>query len=150
MRILAVAAAVCACACVPLFAQGRADYVGGTVAKIESGTAGNIDVSDAHYFAFYSKKSQVRVAYERINDLEYGQKVDRRLLLAVVISPMFLLAKKRQHFLTVGYTDEDGAHQALVFRVDKNGIRATLASLEARTGVRIEYQDEEARKAGHS
>jgi len=30
-----------------------------------------------------------------------------------------------------------------------NGIRAALVSLEARTGVKIQYQDEEARKAGH-
>jgi hypothetical protein len=56
--------------------------------------------------------------------------------------------KKRKHFLTVGYTDEDGRQQALVFRVDKNGIRAMLASLEARTGQAVTYQDEEARKAG--
>jgi len=32
--------------------------------------------------------------------------------------------------------------------VDKNDIRATLASLEARTGQKVQYQDEEARKAG--
>lgn len=131
------------------FAQGHAEYVGGTATKVESGASGSIDVSDPHYFAFYAKKTQIRVAFDRINVLEYGQKVDRRLMMAVIISPMFLLAKKRQHFLTVGYTDEDGAHQALVFRVDKNGIRPTLASLEARTGVRIQFQDEEARKAGH-
>jgi hypothetical protein len=134
---------------IPACAQGHAEYVGGTAARVDSGTSGSIDVSDPHYFAFYARKTQVRVAFDRINVLEYGQKVDRRLLLAVVISPMFLLSKKRSHYLTVGYTDEDGSHQALVFRVDKNGIRATLASLEARTGVRIEYQDEEARKAGH-
>jgi hypothetical protein len=133
----------------PGFGQGHAEYVGGTATKVESGTSGSIDVSDPHYFAFYAKKTQVRVAFDRINVLEYGQKVDRRLMMAVIISPMFLLAKKRQHFLTVGYTDEDGAHQALVFRVDKNGIRATLASLEARTGVRVQFQDEDARKAGH-
>jgi hypothetical protein len=129
--------------------QGRAEYVGGTATKVDSGTQGSIDVGDGHYFAFYAKKTQVRVPYDHINVLEYGQKVDRRLLIAVIISPMFLLSKKRAHFLTIGYTDEEGNHQALVFRVDKNGIRATLASLEARTGVRIEYQDEEARKAGH-
>jgi hypothetical protein len=131
-----------------LRAQNRAEYVGGTAPGIESGSAGSIDVGDAHYFAFYTKKGQVRVAYDRINLLEYGQKVDRRLLMAVVISPMFLLSKKRKHFLTIEYTDESGGHQALVFQVDKNNIRATLASLEVRTGLRIEYQDEEARKAG--
>jgi hypothetical protein len=53
----------------------------------------------------------------------------------------------RKHFLTVGYMGEDGKQQALVFRVDKAGIRATLVSPEARTGLKVEYQDEEARKA---
>jgi hypothetical protein len=129
-------------------AQSRAEYVGGTETRLESGTSGSIEISDARYFAFYSKKVQVRVAYDRINTLEYGQKVDRRLVLAVVISPVFLLSKKRKHFLTIGYTDEVGSHQALVFAVDKNGIRPALAGLEARTGLRIEYQDENARKAG--
>ncbi|HTS78478.1 MAG TPA: hypothetical protein VMG40_19875 [Bryobacteraceae bacterium] len=134
---------------VALHAQSRAEYIGGTVAGIESGTGGSIDVTDGHYFAFYTKKAQVRVPYDRIESLEYGQKVDRRVLLAIAISPVFLLTKKRKHFLSVGYTDADGNHQAMVFRVDKNDIRATLVSLEARTGLRIEYQDEEARKAGH-
>jgi hypothetical protein len=129
-------------------AQSRAEYVGGTAPGIESGANGAMEVTDQHYFAFYTKKGQVRVRYEKIDLLEYGQKVDRRLLMAVVISPMFLLSKKRKHFLSVGYVDEDGNHQALVFRVDKNDIRATLVSLEARTGLKIQYQDEEARKAG--
>jgi hypothetical protein len=135
--------------CAGLDAQSRAEYVGGTAAKLESGASGAIQVTDDRYFAFYTKKAQVRVAYDQINELQYGQKVDRRLLMAIVISPVFLLSKKRKHYLTVGYTDEDGHHQALVFQVDKNDIRAVLASLEARTGVRIQYQDEDARKAGH-
>ena len=129
-------------------AQSRVEYVGGTVAGIDSGAGGSIEVADAHYFAFYTKKAQVRVAYDRIESIEYGQKVDRRLLMAIAISPVFLLSKSRKHFLTIGYTDENGIHQAMVLRVDKNDIRAALVSLEARTGLRIQYQDEEARKAG--
>jgi hypothetical protein len=131
-----------------LNAQSHVEYVGGTASKLESGVGGAIEIGDEHYFAFYTRKGQVRVPYDRINLLEYGQTVDRRLLMAVVISPMFLLSKKRKHFLTVGYTDERGQHEALVFRVDKNDIRAMLVSLEARTGLKIQYQDEEARKAG--
>jgi hypothetical protein len=130
------------------FAANRAEYVGGTEARLTSGTSGAVDVADLRYFAFYSKKVQIRVLYDRITVLEYGQKVDRRSLMAAVISPAFLLTKSRKHFLTVGYTDDDGNRQALVFRVDKNDIRAALVSLEARTGLRIQYQDEEARKAG--
>jgi hypothetical protein len=131
-----------------LLAQSRVEYVGGTLPTVASGAGGAMELSDSHYFAFYTKGTQVRVPYDRINLLEYGQKVDRRLLLAVVISPMFLLAKSRKHFLTVGYSDDDGKQQAMVFRVDKNGIRSVLVGLEARTGQKVQYQDPEARKAG--
>jgi hypothetical protein len=127
-------------------AVARAEYVGGTSFTLASGEAGSIDAGDEQYLAFYTKKGQVRVAYPRINLLEYGQQVNRRLGLAVVISPMFLLSKKRQHFLTVGYVD-DGKQQALVFRVDKNDIRMALVTIETRTGLKIQYQDQEARKA---
>ena len=131
-----------------LLAQSRAEYVGGTASTLATGNTGSIDASDQRYLAFYTKRGQVRVSYDRVNLLEYGQKVDRRLLAAAVISPMFLLSKSRKHFLTIGYMDEDGRQQALVFRVDKGSIRSALVSLEARTGLKIQYQDEEARKAG--
>jgi len=66
----------------------------------------------------------------------------------VLISPLFLIAKRRSHFLTIGYADSDGRQQAVVLEVSKGDIRQLLVSLEARTGRRVEYQDEEARKAG--
>ena len=128
--------------------QTRADYLGGTVATLTAGQAGSLELTDEHYLAFYSKSGRVRIPYDRIELLEYGQKVDRRLLLALAISPILLLSKERKHFLTVGYMDEDGNHQAMVFRVDKNAIRAALVSLEARTGLKVQYQDQDARKAG--
>jgi hypothetical protein len=131
-----------------LLAQSHVDYVGGTVPVLASGAGGTVDISDDSYMAFYAKGAQVRVAYDHIDLLEYGQKVDRRLMLAAIISPVFMLAKTRKHFLTVGYTDENGRQQAMVFRIDKNDIRALLAGLEARTGRKVEYQDPEARKAG--
>jgi hypothetical protein len=131
-----------------LWAQARVEFVGGTTAQLSPGTAGSLEVADDRYLAFYTKKTQVRIAYQRINLIEYGQQVDRRLALAVAISPVFLLSKSRKHFLTIGYSDDDGKQQALVFRVDKTGIRPALVSLEARTGLKVQYQDQEARKAG--
>jgi hypothetical protein len=103
---------------------------------------------DQTYFVFLSKQSQIKIPYERINLVEYGQKVESRYLAAVVISPLFLMAKKREHFLTIGFQDDSGKQQALIFRVDKSDIRAALVTLEARTGQQVQYQDEEARKAG--
>lgn len=137
--------------CAGLFAAGkggRAEYVGGTLQDIPSGCDGVVQAVDSTYFVFYSKKSSWRVAYDKINLLEYGQKVDRRVIPAVLVSPLFLLSKKRQHFLTVGYEDESGKQQAMIFRVNKADVRAMLVSLEARTGRRVEFQDDEARKAG--
>ena len=36
----------------------------------------------------------------------------------------------------------------MVFQVDKKSVRALLAGLEARTGLKVDYQDGEARKSG--
>jgi len=137
------------CVCLNAGQPGsRVQYVGGTIVQIPQGCAGRALTLDEQYFVFYSKGATWRVPYESIDLLEYGQKVDRRYLAAVLISPLFMLSKSREHFLTIGYTDEDGKHQAMIFRVNKDDIRSALVTLEARTGRRVEYQDEEARKAG--
>ena len=127
---------------------GRAEYVGGTISQIPAGCGGMVQAGDDQYFVFYSRHASWRVPYDKINLIEYGQKVDRRYVAAVLISPLFLLAKKRQHFLTVGYSDDDNRQQAMIFKVDKDDIRAMLVSLEARTGRKTEFQDDDARKGG--
>jgi hypothetical protein len=129
-------------------AGGHAEYVGGTILQIPDGCSGNVSAVDEQYFVFYSKKASRRVPYDKINLIEYGQKVDRRYVAAVILSPLFLLAKKRSHFLTVGYSDDENRQQAMVFRVSKDDIRMMLVSLEARTGRKVEFQDDDARKAG--
>lgn len=127
---------------------GQAKYIGGTIAEIPDGCSGSLQAIDEQYFVFYSHKAAWRVSYERINLLEYGQKVDRRYVTAALLSPLFLLAKKREHFLTIGYEDERGHQQAMIFRVGKGDIRSVLVTLEARTGRKVDFQDMEARKAG--
>jgi hypothetical protein len=124
----------------------RAAYVGGTVAGVGNRIQGLILTADDDRFSFQAKAMTVQVPYENINLLEYGQKASRRYAMAIVISPMLLLSKKRKHFLTVGFTDEQGKQQALVFQLDKNDVRAVLAGLEARTGLKVQHQDDEARK----
>jgi hypothetical protein len=127
---------------------GRAEYVGGTITEIPAGCGGTVQTVDDRFFVFYSGKASWRVPYEKINLVEYGEKVDRRFIAAVLISPLFLLAKKRQHFLTVGYSDEEDHQQAMIFKVNKDDIRAMLVTLEARTGRKVEFQDDDARKSG--
>jgi len=138
-----------ACSFLSAGARGpRAEYVGGTIPQIPDGCSGVVNAVDEQYFVFYSKKASWRVPYDKINLVEYGQKVDRRYIAAVLLSPLFLLAKKRSHFLTIGYSDDDNHQQAMVFRIGKDDIRMMLVSLEARTGRKVEFQDDDARKAG--
>lgn len=127
----------------------RVEYIGGTMPTIPSHAEGRLLATDPDQMLFKTKVQTVDVPYTRINLLEYGQKADRRYVTAFLVSPVFLLAKKRTHFLTVGYSDADGKQQALVFRVDKGSVRPLLASLEARTGLRVQFQDNEARKAAY-
>jgi len=48
----------------------------------------------------------------------------------------------------VGFKDDDERQQAVVLQVHKDDIRALLASLEARTGVKVSYLDLESRQNG--
>jgi len=126
----------------------HAQFVGGTLPGIAAKSSTRLDLSGSESLALRSGKMEIRIEYGRVNSIEYGQSVSRRYAAAVLISPLLLLSKSRKHFVTMGYIDAEGRQQALVFRVDKGDIRSVLASLEARTGRRIEYQDDEARKAG--
>ena len=125
----------------------RAQFVGGTLAGVPVKSTARIDLTSADALLLHTGGRELRIAYQRINTLEYGQNVSRRYAAAILISPLLLLSKSRKHFLTIGYVDTEGRQQALVFRVEKGDIRSVLAGLEARTGRRIEYQDAEARKA---
>jgi hypothetical protein len=123
----------------------KAMYVGGTVTTIKKGSMGQCSSDDEKVFTFESKAGTLAVPYERIDSLEYGQKAGRRVGMAIAVTPLALLSKKRKHFLTMGFTDADDKQQAAVFELGKNTVRVTLADLEARSGRKVEYQDEEAR-----
>lgn len=124
----------------------RAEFVGGTLPEISAKSSARLDLTGSEELVFRGNKNEIRVPYAKVNSLEYGQNVSRRYAAAVLISPVLLLSKSRKHFVTLGYSDSDGNQQALIFRVDKRDIRSVLASMEARTGRRVEYQDDDARK----
>jgi hypothetical protein len=126
----------------------KAMYVGGTVSTVKEGTEGTASAKNENVFVFQYKEGKLEIPYDRIDDLEYGQKAGRRLGVAIAVTWMALFSKKRRHFLTVGYKDENDKQQAAVFELGKDTVRVTLASLEARTGRKVDYEDDEARKSG--
>lgn len=126
----------------------RVLYVGGTVPGVSNKTAAKIDLHNDDALKLSVHGNSFLVPYKDVTTLEYGMRMSRRYVEAALISPMFLLGKKKTHYLTIGYTDSGGNQQAMVLQVGKDDIRVLLVSLEAKTGKIVEFQDEEARKAG--
>lgn len=126
----------------------RVRYMGGTVAQIPVHSDARVEIESPDELRLTVRHGEYAVSYKSINNLEYGMRVNRRYLEAALISPVLILSKRKQHFLTIGYADRDGKQQAIVLQVSKNDIRPLLVGLEARTGRRVEFQDDEARKAG--
>ena len=142
----------------------KAAYHGGTMkdknfAGAKEAVEGILNTGDEKDLKFeytWEKTGKVyTIPYNQIIDIEYGQKAGRRvgaaLATGLLISPigLFLLfSKKRKHFVTIGYKDDEGKEQVAVFELGKDIVRTTLPVLEARSGKKIEYQDEEAKKSG--
>jgi hypothetical protein len=126
----------------------KVQFVGGTLTSLSPKTTAFLDLTAADSLSFQYGQGTLQIPYHKVNTVEYGQNVSRRYAEALLLSPVFLLSKSHKHFVTLGYVDAEGKQQAVVFRVDKGDIRAVLAGLEARTGRRVEFQDQEARKAG--
>ena len=114
--------------------------------------------SARRHFVFVPENSPhaaepLRIDYESIRHLEFGQRASRRVPLVVaataVLGPLGLMslpAKSRAHYLTLTYAGEQGRTEVIVIELGKQVVRSTLAVVEARSGIPIEYQDEEARK----
>jgi hypothetical protein len=140
-----------------------AEYVGGTL-NTYPGTKdpveGVLDTMNPDQLVFTAtdkgfKGKTFAIPYARVIDLEYGQKAGRRVGTAVattvLLGPIGLLSlfsKKRKHYLTIGFKDEMDKDGVVVLEIGKGIVRTTLPIVEKRSGKKIEYQDDESRKAG--
>jgi len=140
----------------------NAAYFGGTIAVFGSPkdpVEGSLDTANETALVFTAKDKKYagktfQIPYARVIDLEYGQKAGRRVGAAVgttiLLGPIGLLSlfsKKRKHFLTIGFKDDDAKDQVAVLELGKDIVRTTLAIVQTRSGKDIEYQDDEARKS---
>jgi hypothetical protein len=125
----------------------KAVYRGGTLPLLKPPARGEVTITNTEEFVFRYRTGELRIPYDAVNSLEYGQKAGRRIGLSIALSPLFLLSKKRRHYLTVGFLDARGSQQAVILELGKDIVRTTLAGLEAQTGLKIEFEDEEARRS---
>ena len=141
-----------------------AKYIGGTVTTIPQEVLGALDTSDPKILSFdwaeegKTKAGEWHIAYNQVTGLSYGQHAGRRVgasaavlastggFAAPLVVPL-LLVKKRRHYLTLEFLDEKGKKQGAIFLVGKKAIGNLLDDLEAKTGKKTQFEDEEARKA---
>ncbi len=127
--------------------QGKSVYMGGTITTIPDKTEGRINVKDEVKLVFEPKKGEtLEIPWATVSEVEYGQKAGRRVVQAVLLSPLALFAKNRKHYVTFTWQDAEGKEQAAVLQFDKNDIRPALSIIKVRTGKEIVFQDEEAQK----
>ena len=130
--------------------EHKAGYAGGNLSLFNDSQAlveGHLDLSDQHALVFVVDGSPaLRIQYSSIHDLEFGQKVRRRVATATgttaLLGPLGALAftlKKREHFLTVVFTDDRGVNQVAVLALGKKVVRSTLLTIEERSGIIVEY-----------
>jgi hypothetical protein len=125
----------------------KTKYVGGTISALPEGVEGVSSAKDEKEFVFEHKNGRFAIPFDRVTELEYGQKAGRRVAVAILLTPLALFSKKRKHYLTITYKDANDKEQVGVFEFGKDVVRVNLASLSARTGKEITYQDEDARKS---
>ena len=124
-------------------------YVGGTVAKLPEATEGRLDTKNEEKMIFFSDKGGFEIPYKSITSLEYGQKAGRRVGVAIVITVWALFSKKRKHFLTVGYNDQNNKPQGVVLEIAKGRAKSMITIIEARSGKKVEYESDEAKEHVH-
>ncbi|MFQ3588843.1 MAG: hypothetical protein SNJ67_00860 [Chloracidobacterium sp.] len=161
-KSISIALLICLILNIPAIAgisSKKAAYHGGTTRDkdfpgVKDIIEGTLNTSDEENLIFEYKLNDVDrkyiIPYKQIIDIEYGQKVGRRvgaaIATAVLISPvgLFLLfSKKKKHFLTIGYKDNENKEQVAVFELGKDIVRTTLPILETRSGKKIEFQRNE-------
>ena len=127
-------------------------YVGGTL-TIPEKTEGTLNLDDEGMAVFTYGSAKFELPYQQVTILEYGQKAGRRVGATVAGFAAFgipgliaLFSKKRKHFLSIALTDSNGKNQAMVLELSKGHVRTVLKTFEARTGKKIEYESEEAKK----
>src|ERR1035441_1415147 len=72
----------------------KAQFMGGTLAGVSAKSSARLDLTSAETLAFRCGQTELRIPFQKIDRLEYGQTVSRRYAAAVLISPVLLLDRK--------------------------------------------------------
>lgn len=98
--------------------------------------------SGAKEIVFVGKSAGFNIQYDSIKTMLYERTSKPRYAEAILLSPLFLLAKSKKHFVTIQFTDASGTGQFVLIRLDKGNWQRVVATMEAETGKKIERVEE--------
>ena len=86
--------------------------------------------------------SVISIPDDKIKSILYERTSKPRYAEAILLSPLFLFAHSKKHFLTIQYTDAEGQGKFAMIHLDKSNARDVVAAVEAETGKKVERADE--------
>jgi hypothetical protein len=84
------------------------------------------------------KSSVLSIKYDSVKSMMYEQASKPRYAEAVLISPLFLFAHSKKHYLTIQYNDDSGTGQFAIVRLHKSHAREAATAAEAQIGKKVE------------
>ena len=121
-------------------------YIGGTASSLPNGTKGRFALLDKDVARFISVQGSFEIPYKQVTRLGYGEKVSRRIVEALTISPWFVLSKRHQHILSIEFSSSTRQNLIAIFEAGKDNVAAVVAIFENRSGVKFEFESNEAEK----
>ena len=113
--------------------------------KSDHPVKGSISIDrDKKTIDFFNEKDEsvVSIPDDKIKSMLYERTSKPRYAEAVLLSPLFVFAKTKKHFLTIQYTDADGNGKFAMIHMDKGNARDIVAAAEAEIGKKVERAEE--------
>jgi hypothetical protein len=144
LTLFALLAVICGFGIVPAFAGDDEATAIDSTAGLKKGAKGVARADGEKEFLFTSKDGNLNIPYEQVTRLEYGMKSHMTMGYSVLtgIHPK----KAKDYLLTIEYNDTDQKPQSVMFKLGKDKIWTTLLNLQTKSGKKIEFGDEKARK----
>ena len=145
MGILSVALFLVTCS-IPAWAQFTFDKVQirTNFRAAEQGNKGKLVINSERIQ--FTKKDGVTeyfsIPAKAVTEVFYSRVSGRRIITAIVVSPLFLFTKGRKHYMTLSFNDDADLVGAVEFRLHKSNYRGALRAVEEVTGQTMHYDQE--------
>lgn len=129
--------------------QSTADavYWHGRIKELPEKKLGKLDVGDPQTLQYTWEKGAWKVPYSQIKTVYVSMSRRSALVELDIIVGAIASARKRKLLLSLNMTDEKGNNRNGVFYLPRGPLKEFLQQLEAKTGRRVVYESEEARRA---